>query len=197
LDAVCGVLEISAIGDLLGMPPEQGAPLLIGCVLTSTVGGSTIRARVTEVEAYKGSDDPASHAFRGRTKRNGSMFERAGTLYVYRSYGIHLCANVSVGPEGTGWAVLFRAAGILDGEGVARSRRGRADHLTDGPGKLTQALGIRAEHDGVDLLSSTSEVRLESGAPSQVVVATPRVGISQAQDRLWRFVEVSSATPVG
>jgi DNA-3-methyladenine glycosylase len=191
------VLEISDLDDLLAMPPEQAAPLLLGSILTSTVGGTTVRARVTEVEAYKGSDDPASHAYRGRTKRNGSMFERAGTLYVYRSYGIHLCANVSVGPEGTGWAVLFRAAGIFDGEGVARTRRRRADHLSDGPGKLTQALGIGAEHDGVYLLDHVSEVRLEAGAPSQVVVATPRVGISQAQDRLWRFVEVTSATPVG
>ena len=106
----------------LAESPEEAAPRLLGAFLVSEVGGKSVRASITEVEAYKGSDDPASHAYRGRTGRNGSMFERPGTLYVYRSYGIHWCANVAAGPEGVGWGILFRGGEIIDGLGVARTR---------------------------------------------------------------------------
>jgi DNA-3-methyladenine glycosylase len=177
--------------DLLSGSPEEAAPQLLGALLISEVGGKTVKARVTEVEAYKGPDDPASHAFRGRTRRNGSMFERPGTLYVYRSYGIHWCANVAAGPEGTGWGILFRAGDIVDGLGTARVRRGRDIDLANGPGKLTQALGIDHSHDGAYLLDDTGPIRIEAGVPPQLVVATPRVGISAAVDRPWRFVAVT------
>lgn len=183
--------------ELLGGNPEDAAPLLLGSYLVSGVGGKLVKARVTEVEAYKGSDDPASHAFRGRTGRNGSMFERPGTLYVYRSYGIHWCANVAAGPEGVGWGILFRGGEIVEGAGVARSRRGRDDGLANGPGKLTQALGINHSHDGSYLLDGASELRLEAGATPSMVMATPRIGITKAKDRPWRFVEVTTVASGG
>jgi DNA-3-methyladenine glycosylase len=181
------------LSDLLSGNPEEAAPLLLGSVLVSVVGGHTVKARITEVEAYKGSDDPASHAFRGRTGRNGSMFERPGTLYVYRSYGIHWCANVAAGPEGIGWGILFRAGDIIDGVGVARRRRGRDDNLANGPGKLTQALAVDHSHDGTYLLDGNGPVMIEPGLPPELVMATPRVGISTAVDRPWRFVAVTEA----
>ena len=181
----------------LAESPEEAAPQLLGAVLVSEVGGKSVKARITEVEAYKGSDDPASHAYRGRTGRNGSMFERPGTLYVYRSYGIHWCANVAAGPEGVGWGILFRGGEIVDGLGVARSRRGRERDLANGPGKLTQALGVDHSHDGTFLFDGSSPIRLEPGEPPALLMATPRVGISRAIDRPWRFVAVTPATAVG
>jgi DNA-3-methyladenine glycosylase len=181
------------LANLLSGSPVEAAPGLLGAFLVSEVGGRTVRARITEVEAYKGSDDPASHAFRGRTGRNGSMFERPGTLYVYRSYGIHWCANVAAGPEGVGWGILFRAGDIVDGLGVARARRGRDTDLANGPGKLTQALGVDHTHDGTYLLDGAGPIRMEPGTTPEVVVATPRVGISTAVDRPWRFVAVADA----
>ena len=185
------------LAEQLAASPEEVAPRLLGSFLVSEIGGKQVRARITEVEAYKGSDDPASHAFRGRTRRNGSMFERPGTLYVYRSYGIHWCANVAAGPEGVGWGILFRGAEIVDGIGIARLRRSRENDLANGPGKLTQALGVDHSHDGTYLFESSSQVRLEHGPSPALVMATPRVGISQAMDRPWRFVAVAPTGGTG
>jgi DNA-3-methyladenine glycosylase len=182
------------LAESLSGSPEEAAPLLLGSGLVSVLGGSTVRVRITEVEAYKGSDDPASHAYRGRTRRNGSMFERPGTLYVYRSYGIHWCANVAAGPEGVGWGILFRGGEVVEGLAVARLRRGREDELANGPGKLAQALGIDHSHNGTHLLDQSSPLRLEPGPAPDLVMATPRVGISQARERPWRFVAVTAAT---
>lgn len=182
--------------DILAREPEVAAPDLLGSHLVSEIGGQIVRVRVTEVEAYKGSEDPASHAYAGETERNTAMFQAPGTLYVYRSYGIHNCANSAAGPVGTGWGVLMRGAEILEGEGVVRERRGRSDELTNGPGKLTQALGIGLEHNGVDLLAPDSVVRLEPGPPPEMVVSTARVGISKARERPWRFVAAALASPL-
>lgn len=186
---------ILAPGDLIEMlsgPPEEAAPLLLGCELVSTVDDETVRVQISEVEAYKGPDDPASHAFRGRTTRNDSMFQRPGTLYVYRSYGIHSCANAAAGPEGVGWGILIRGGEVTQGVGAAQRRRGRLDHLANGPGKLCQALGITIEHNGLDLLDTGSTVRLVPGDTPEIVMATPRVGISRATDRPWRFVAATA-----
>lgn len=185
---------MSDLREILAGLPEEAAPRLLGCHLVSDVGNETVRLRITEVEAYKGSEDPASHAYRGRTTRNGSMFERPGTLYTYLSYGIHTAANAAAGPQDVGWGILIRGGEVVEGRVTAARRRGREYGLADGPGKLTQALGIRLDHNGLDLLSSTSEVRLEPGSPPGLVVATPRVGISKAQDRHWRFVAADLAT---
>jgi DNA-3-methyladenine glycosylase len=178
----------AGLESLLAGSPEVAAPLLLGSHLISRVGGDEVVARITEVEAYKGEDDPASHAYRGETARNGSMFQKPGTLYVYRSYGIHSCANTASGPEGVGWGILIRAAEIVEGNGVAARRRGHRPDLADGPGKLCQALGITLEHNGTDLLDHTSIIGLQPGEAPEIVMATPRVGISRAQDRPWRFV---------
>lgn len=166
---------------------EQVARRLLGHRLRTDFGGRTAVV-IEEVEAYGGADDPASHAYRGRTARNASMFGPAGTLYVYRSYGVHWCANVVTGTEGTGEAVLIRGGRVVEGMELVLARRGRRDHLTDGPGKLTQALGITGDHDGTSVLAGP--VRLEEGpAPDPALVSrTPRIGISREAERPWRFV---------
>lgn len=172
--------------DLSG-PVDRAARRLLGCRLVTDFGGR-VAAVIEEVEAYGGADDPASHAYRGRTARNSSMFGPAGTLYVYRSYGIHWCANIASGPAGRGEAVLIRGGRVVEGREAAARRRGRADHLADGPGKLTQALAITGGHDGASVF--TGPVRLEPGpAPDPASVhTTPRIGITKEAARPWRFV---------
>ena len=120
--------------------------------------------RLTEVEAYDGAIDPASHAFRGRTRATRSCSARPGHLYVYFSYGMHWAANIICGPEGLASGVLLRAGEVVDGMELARARRGRASDrdLARGPGRLTQALGITAEHKGAYLLDG-GPLRLEPG----------------------------------
>lgn len=182
----------SGLRHLLASSPEEAAPRLLGSHLVSVIEDELVRVRLTEVEAYKGADDPASHAYRGQTERNRAMFQDPGTLYVYRSYGIHWCANTAAGPSGIGWGILMRAGQIVEGESAVIRRRGRYDELVNGPGKLTQALGITGEHNGIDLFDSSSPVRLEPGEVPGLVMATPRVGISRAKDIPWRFVEAAA-----
>ena len=145
-----------------------------------------------EVEAYA-PDDPASHSYRGRTGRNAAMFGPAGTLYVYRSYGIHWCANVVCGEEGTGAALLLRALEPTHGLDVMRTRRGVSSdaQLCSGPGRLTQALGISAAHDGLPLDRPPFEL-VGTSAPPEVVTG-PRVGISRAADLPWRYAVKGSS----
>jgi DNA-3-methyladenine glycosylase len=179
------------LGDILNSAPEEAAPRLLGTDLVSSVGGTEVRVRINEVEAYKGPDDPASHAYGGETRRNASMFRKPGTLYVYRSYGIHNCANTAAGPEGVGWGILIRGGVVIDGEGLAAMRRGRRNELANGPGKLCQALGITIDLNGTDLLDPSSIVRLAEGESPGMIMATPRIGISKAIDLPWRFVSAS------
>lgn len=183
--------QTRGLESILGGPPEEAAPRLLGAHVVSAIEGDEVVVRINEVEAYKGEDDPASHAHRGETKRNASMFRKPGTLYVYRSYGIHNCANSAAGPEGVGWGILIRGGDVVEGFGVAARRRGRRTELADGPGKLCQALGITLDHNGTDLLNPESVVQLLPGEPPEFVMATPRVGISKAKDRMWRFVAAS------
>jgi DNA-3-methyladenine glycosylase len=150
------------------------------------VGGVRTVVALTEVEAYDGANDPASHAFRGERPRNRSMFGAPGTLYVYRSYGVHWCMNVVCGPEGTAAAVLLRGGIPIEGHETIEQRRGGRRPLTVGPGNLTQALGVTGEHDGSSLSEGT--VRLEEGLLTGRVAASPRIGITRATDRLWRLV---------
>ncbi len=164
------------------------APDLLGAELRA----GTCSVVITEVEAYL-ETDPASHTFRGRTPRNAVMFGPPGRSYVYLSYGMHWCINVVTGRLGDGEAVLLRGGVVTRGESVMRKRRPKATSrasLTNGPGKLTAALGIDRRHNDVDLLSSAAPVRLVGTAMNRTVAwsATPRIGISVAQDRLWRFV---------
>lgn len=187
--------QSGTLESILSGPPEEAAPLLLGAHLVSTVDGEEVAVRIDEVEAYKGGNDPASHAYRGETARNGSMFRAPGTLYVYRSYGIHYCANTAVGPEGVGWGILIRGGEVVTGNSVAGRRRGFRSDLADGPGKLCQALGITLEHNGTFLLDDVSDIHLEPGPRPEFVMATPRVGISKARDRPWRFVSATQLSP--
>ncbi len=166
---------------------ETFARSLLGRRLRTEFDGEPTEIVLTEVEAYGGEDDPASHAFRGETRRNRSMFGPEGTLYVYRSYGVHWCANIVAGPAGEGAAVLLRAGTPTEGTTAMARRRGRSEHLCDGPGKLCQALGITGELDGTNV--DDGPVRLlERTSIDGTVLALPRVGISRATERRWRFV---------
>ncbi|MGH3064907.1 MAG: DNA-3-methyladenine glycosylase [Gaiellaceae bacterium] len=160
---------------------SEVAPALIGwTLLVDGVGGV-----IVEVEAY-GPNDPASHAYRGRTRRNATMFGPAGRLYVYRSYGVHWCANVVCGVKGIGTGVLLRALEPTLGLDRMRARRGLDDLalLCSGPGRLTQALGLTGEHDGLRL--DRPPFALSPGGAVDVV-AGARVGIMRAVDRPWRY----------
>ena len=163
---------------------------LLGWTLWSSIDDTPTAVTITETEAYAGSDDPASHAYRGRTERNATMFGPAGRLYVYRSYGIHWCMNVVVGPVGLAHAVLIRAGEVTAGEEIMVRRRRRIDHLTDGPGKLAQAMGVSGELNGADLRVGPVRLSPGPGLEGMSVMATPRNGISKATDLLWRFVAV-------
>jgi DNA-3-methyladenine glycosylase len=163
------------------------APGLIGwTLLVDGVGG-----RIVEVEAYM-EDDPASHSYRGRTTRNGVMFGPSGRLYVYRSYGIHWCANVVCDRDGVGAAVLLRALAPTHGLDRMRARRGVDDArlLCSGPGRLTDALAITVDHDGADLTVPPFELLPPSREP--VVETTLRIGITKAVEQPWRYVEAGS-----
>ncbi|WP_018567735.1 DNA-3-methyladenine glycosylase [Streptomyces sp. PsTaAH-124] len=177
--------------DLLAHPAEEVAPKLLGSVLTCKTPEGTVSIAITETEAYSGAADPASHAYRGRTPRNAVMFGPAGHLYVYRSHGLHWCANVVTGTDGTASAVLIRAGRVIGGEDLARQRRGEkveGARLARGPGNFCQALGIRAEHNGADLLTGTSVVLAEGeSAPAALIKVGPRVGVSKAHDWQHRF----------
>lgn len=138
--------------------------------------------RVTEVEAYMGSADPGSHAFRGQTARNATMFGEAGHLYVYFTYGMHYCANVVCGVAGQATGLLLRAGEVVDGVDTARRRRGnpRSDRdLARGPARLAQAMGIDRSIDGTDVFGSRLQLQLpELPTPTSDVATGPRVGVS-------------------
>lgn len=172
------------------------APQLLNKVLLVDHGGGDRRwGRIIEVEAYGGPADPASHAFRGLTPRNEPMFGRAGTVYVYFSYGMHWCANIVVGAVGDPVAVLLRAIvpmGGLDAIRAARPRARRDADLANGPAKLCQSLGIDATLNGADLFAPSGcipAIRLldDGTAPPEHPLVGPRVGISVAKETLWRF----------
>lgn len=148
--------------------------------------------RIVEVEAYL-HDDPASHAYRGPTPRNASMFRAGGHLYVYFTYGMHHCANVVTGDVGNGQAVLLRAVLPLVGLEFVRARRPRARRdvdLTNGPGKLCQAFALDRTHDGIDLCAADAAVWIgDDGTPPPVRPRiTPRIGIRRGVELPWRWL---------
>ncbi len=169
------------------------APELLGAVLV--VG--PCRGRIVEVEAYAGGEDPASHAYRGPTRRNATMFGPPGHLYVYFTYGMHWCANVVTSEVGHGQAVLLRAAAPLAGLELmwARRRAARAERdLASGPAKLCEAFGITGSLDGRDLARPSRDGPWLGddgmGPPGPLGVST-RVGINKAIDRPWRWFVVA------
>lgn len=174
------------------MPAAERADVVrrARALLGRTIHGHGVSVRITEVEAYGGREDPASHAFT-RTPRSEIMYGPAYRLYVYRSYGIHFCANVVTGPNEIGAAVLLRAGEVVDGLDVARARRGGAKdvQLARGPGNLAQALGITLADLDTDLLDPKAPgVRLGPEVRRRPPIAAgPRVGVSKAADVAWRF----------
>ncbi|KZS65121.1 3-methyladenine DNA glycosylase [Mycobacterium kansasii] len=184
-----GTISAVSAEQLVG-DPVAAARRLLG----ATLAGRGVSGIVVEVEAYGGVPDgpwpdAAAHSYRGLSGRNAVMFGPPGRLYTYRSHGIHVCANVSCGPDGTAAAVLLRACAVEGGIDVARSRRGelvRTAALARGPGNLCSALGITMDDNGIDLFAPASPVRLELNDPP-TALSGPRVGGSQAADRPWRL----------
>ncbi|MFD6179508.1 MULTISPECIES: DNA-3-methyladenine glycosylase [unclassified Isoptericola] len=161
---------------------------LLGALLTRRTPGGAVTVRITEVEAYAGPADPGSHAFRGETARNRTMFGEAGRVYVYRHLGLHHCMNVVCSPPGEASAVLLRAGEVVEGADLARERRAAAGvtrsdvDLARGPARLTVALAVTRDDDGRDVTDPGGELVLR--VPATVdragteVVAGPRVGVS-------------------
>lgn len=162
-------------------------------LLNKVIACGPVAGRIVEVEAYAGADDPASHAYRGRTLRNDVMFGPPGHLYVYFTYGMHYCVNIVAASEGQASAVLLRALAPLCGTEVMAERRGTTSAsplvLTSGPAKLAQALGIDRRYNGADLAAAQPAITLFSdgveppGRPSQ----GPRIGIRAAVEFPWRW----------
>jgi len=220
----------------------QVAAELLGCVLEHDTAAGRVAVQLSEVEAYEGMADPASHAYRGQTARNAVMFGPPGHTYVYFTYGMHFCVNLVCGPVGTPSAVLLRAGQVIEGAPLAAERRlarrrpagrglaGRAGaaapaerelaerelaerelaerelaereragreragrELARGPARLCQALGIDRALDGADVCDPASSLRIRPGplpadaSPLPAVSRGPRVGVSSAADRPWRF----------
>ncbi len=174
------------------------APDLLGCVLEHQTADGLVAVELTEVEAYAGRSDPASHAYRGKTRRNAVMFGPPGHAYVYFTYGMHFCVNmVCLGEAGSASAVLLRAGAVIVGQDLARARRTRgpvrvaARDLARGPARLCQALGIDRSLDGADVCVAASPLRVRAGASTparSVNISTgPRVGVSSAAEIPWRF----------
>jgi DNA-3-methyladenine glycosylase len=186
-----------------GRPAQELAPGLLGCVLRHDTPDGAVAVLLTEVEAYAGAADAASHAFHGRTARTAVMFGEPGHAYVYFTYGMHFCVNLVCLPEGTASAVLLRAGRVIEGAALAASRRyaGRAERpqtsgpagerdLARGPARLCQALGIDRSLNGADVCDPASPLRVSG--PAQVVGTAdidsgPRVGVSRAAEVPWRF----------
>ncbi len=207
-------------------PSLQVAPRLLGCVLEHQTPEGLVAVELTEVEAYEGSADPASHSYRGRTARNGVMFGPPGHAYVYFTYGMHFCVNLVCLPEGISSAVLLRAGRVIEGARLAAARRlggrpGATVHdrdLARGPARLCQALGIDRAQDGADVCDPAAPLRIRPASPdgpgtpqplgtlwpprtpqppgtpgsppdgpAPRISRGPRVGVSSAADRAWRF----------
>ncbi len=171
--------------DFFDRPVEEVAPALLGKVFRS----GSVEVRLTEVEAYSGATDPASHSYRGPTARNEVMFGEPGHAYVYFTYGMHFCVNLVCGPAGTAAAVLLRAGTVISGLEVAASRRPRSTvrDLARGPARLCQALGIDRTFNGADVCGS-GPLSIMSGPPvTGQILCGPRTGVTKAHDTPWRF----------
>ena len=178
------------VAEVLARDSLQAAPALLGAIVTTTSPEGTVSVRLTEVEAYRGEADPGSHAFRGRTARNASMFEAGGIIYVYFTYGMHHCVNVVTGPEGLSRAVLMRGGEVVAGVELARRRRPAARNdrdLARGPARLCAALGLDRSDDGTAL----------GGPGSRVSLALPEPGLNPEAARIRTGPRTGVAGPGG
>ncbi|HEX3752059.1 MAG TPA: DNA-3-methyladenine glycosylase [Streptosporangiaceae bacterium] len=181
--------------DFFERPALDVAPALLGCVLETDSTAGVVAVRITEVEAYSGQTDPASHAYRRKSGRNQVMFGPPGHAYVYQIYGLHFCVNLVCQPAGVAEAVLLRAGQVVEGSEVAWERRpaARAEiQLARGPALLCQVLAIDRRFDGTDVCTGGSPVRMGGPRPGDVpapgtIRTGPRVGVTQAADYPWRF----------
>ncbi len=163
---------------------------LLGKNLVRRIDSDELIGRIVEVEAYRGADDPASHAYRGRTGRNQVMFGKPGVAYVYFTYGNHYCLNIVTEPEGTPAAVLIRALEPVARIKMMKGNRGVTDvqNLTNGPGKLTKTLKIGADLNGYDMVNGEALFVADVEQPNKFqIISKPRVGIRVGTDKLWRF----------
>lgn len=171
-------------------PLEVAAKALLGRHIERMLDGQTLATRIVEVEAYHQSD-PASHTFRGPSPRNQSMFGPAGHAYVYFTYGMHHCLNVTAGKEGEGAGILIRALEPLEGLETMAVNRVQKElnprNLCSGPGKLTQALAIDLSFNGHDLTQAPLELKEGVSVSEHDIITTARIGISKAIDTPWRF----------
>jgi DNA-3-methyladenine glycosylase len=164
---------------------------LLGKTLWRRTEAGLTAGIIVETEAYDGANDPASHAWRGRTQRNAVMFGPPGRAYVYFTYGMHYCLNAVTGPVGQASAVLLRAIQPVVGIELMRERRGTTipdRDLARGPGRLCQALGITTADDGTDLTGDALWISETVDAPDLLIATTPRIGITRAAELPWRFV---------
>jgi DNA-3-methyladenine glycosylase len=174
--------------------PDIVARNLLGKLITRNLNGQRLTGRITEIEAYLGLTDPASHSFIGKTARNAVLFGPPGFSYVYFIYGMHYCLNFSCQPEGEPGGVLIRALQPVAGlETMARLRGlpspAKPKLLCSGPGRLCQALGITLAENGLDVTRTKSPLRvLDDGFRPTSIQATPRIGISKAIDMPLRFL---------
>ncbi|OZG50195.1 DNA-3-methyladenine glycosylase [Bombiscardovia coagulans] len=188
---VCTISTISDFPDFLDAHVEQVAQRLLGCLMVrSYEDGSQSIVRIVETEAYD-QEDPASHAFHGMSARNRTLFGPSGRLYVYFTYGMHYCCNVSCDREGYGAGVLIRAAEPVEGINILQAhRKGKHSdtNLTNGPAKLCQAIAVDSKLDGHDLRQAPLRLVYGRLHSQERIEATPRIGISKAKDTLRRFI---------
>jgi len=165
---------------------------LLGRYLVRRLGRKVLAGRIVEVEAYRGSDDAASHAFRGRTARNDVMFWEGGHLYVYFTYGMHFCANVVTGRAGKPGAVLLRAVEPIAGiRSLQRNRKGIKNDrdLTNGPAKLCEAFGLERSENGASLAGPALTLTSGTPPPPHRRARSTRIGIRNGREKKWRFFE--------
>ena len=167
---------------------------LLGRVLFYKTPDGLLAGRIVETEAYRGEADPASHAFRGRTARNAVMFGPAGHAYVYFTYGMHYCLNVTAERSGTAGAVLFRALEPLTGVEIMRARgdHGPEIRMLSGPGKIGRAFGLTLEDNGRDFTRGRLGLAAGSPVPDREVAVSRRVGISRGVELPYRFAVIGS-----
>ena len=185
--------------DFFARPAVEVAPDLLGAVIEHQTAAGLVAVRLTEVEAYAGESDPASHAYRGKTRRTAVMFGPPGHAYVYFTYGMHFCVNLVCLPAGTAAAVLLRAGAVVEGEALARARRATSRSgadLASGPARLCRALGIDSSLNGADVCAADSPLRVRGvsrcrntmARSAEMRIATgPRVGVTGAAEVPWRF----------